>query len=137
MLFTFAVTVPPNTPWDQPITQELKLRAGVITKIAVLIPAGHQTLAHLAIKYGMTQIIPHGEDQWIEGDDETLEWNEDFELPYEPISLTASAWNEDDTYPHSFFIRIWVSKEKAAASSGIQEKAAQAMINLVKRILGE
>jgi hypothetical protein len=137
MLFTFVVTVPPNTPWYQPIKQELKLRAGVITKIAILIPAGHQALAHLALKYGETQIIPHGEDQWIEGEDETLEWDEDFELAGEPVSLNASAWNEDDTYPHSFYVRIWVSKEKIAASSSVQEKAAQAMIKLVKRILGE
>jgi hypothetical protein len=137
MLFTFVVKAPPNTPWNQPVTKELKLRPGVITKIAVLIPAGHQALAHLAIKYGETQVIPYGEDEWITGDDETLEWTEDYELAGEPVSLTASAWNEDDTYPHSFYIRIWVTKEKTAPSSSIQESAAQAMVKLVKRILGE
>jgi hypothetical protein len=137
MLFTFVVTVPPNTPSYQPIRQELKLRAGVITKIGILIPAGHQALAHLALKYGETQIIPHGEDQWIEGEDEPLEWDEDIEIPSEPTSLNADAWNEDDTYPHSFYIRIWVTKEKTVPSSSIQESAAQAMIKLVKRVLGE
>jgi len=137
MLFTFVVTAPANTPWNQPAKQEMKLRAGIITKISVLIPAGHQGLAHLAIKSGETQIIPEGAGEWIEGDDESPEWLEEIELPSEPASLNASAWNEDDTYPHSFYIRIWVTEEKAAASPGIQEKAAQAMIKLVKRILGE
>jgi len=111
MLFTFSITAPANTPKDSPVTQTLKLRAGVITKIAVQIPAGHAALAHLAIKHGETTIIPWGDDQWLEGDDFDPKWDEDILLPSEPAELTAVAWNEDDTYPHTFYIWIWIERE--------------------------
>ncbi len=113
MLFTFRVTAETTHTKTEPATKELKLRAGYVTKVSVLIPAGHAALAHLALFHGETQIIPWGADQWLEGNDETILWEPDYELPSEPARLEARAWSEDDTYAHTFYIRIWVDPNPA------------------------
>jgi len=118
------------------VTKTLKLHAGVITKISVLIPTGHCALAHLAIYDGETQIMPWGEDQWIEGDGETITWEPDYELPSEPARLEARAWNKDDTNDHRFYIRIWIKPAPITPRWNLIEKAASDVSRLVDRLLG-
>jgi len=137
MLFTFSIKAPANTAKENAVKQTLKLHSGVITKISVLIPSGHAALAHLALYDGETQIMPWGEDQWIEGDRETITWEPDYELPSEPAKLEARAWNEDDTYEHTFYIRVWVKKVKARPDWSLIEEACRAIIRFVKRVIGE
>jgi len=137
VLFTFKVTAPANRPQNNPVKQELKLRKGVITKIVVLIPAGHAALAHLAIVHGETQIIPWGDQQWIEGDMESIPWEPDYELPSDPTTLEARAWNEDDTYPHTFYLRVWVDPQKVKPNWQLIEEGARAIRQFVKRVMGE
>jgi len=136
-LFTFSITAPANTPKTSPAKLTMKLRAGVITKISVLIPPGHAALAHLAIVHGETQIMPWGEDQFIEGDDESIPWEPDYELTSEPAALQARAWNEDDAYPHTFYIRIWIDPTKVKPNWGLIEKGAEQISRFVKRVMGE
>jgi len=137
MLFTFRVTAPPETAKTEPVKKPLKLRKGIITKISVLIPPGHAALAHLAIFDGETQIMPWGDDQWIEGADETITWEPDYELPSEPAILEARAWNESTKYSHTFYIRIWIKPTKVTPRWELIERGAQAITRLTKRILGE
>jgi len=137
MLFTFSITAPANTPKTSPVKKTLKLRKGVITKISVLIPPGHAALGHLAILHGETQIMPWGEDQYLEGDGETITWEPDYELPSEPAVLEARAWNEDTAYEHTFYIRMWVKPTKAVPRWDIIEAGSEAIKRFVKRVLGE
>jgi hypothetical protein len=136
MMFTFAITTPAQTPKTNQTKLELPLRAGVITKISVLIPPGHQALAHMAIFDGETQIMPWGKDQWIEGNGESIPWEPDYELPSEPARLEARAWNEDDTYSHTFFIRIWVDPGKSKPDWNKIEAGMEAIAKFVERVLG-
>ena len=137
MLFTFSITAPANTPKTSPVKQPLKLRAGYVTKISVLIPPGHAALAHLAIFDGETQIMPWGEEQWLEGDGETVTWEPDYQLPSEPAKLEARAWNEDDTFPHTFYVRVWVNTTRVKPRWDLIEQGSEAMARFVKRVLGE
>jgi len=136
MLYTFSITAPANTSKTSPATAEMKLKAGYVTRISILIPDGHHALAHLAIKWGETQIIPWGDDEWIEGNDESIPWEENIELPYEPISWTAKAWNEDDTYSHTFYIRIWVEKEPRNPPVDLVTSAFKLIKTFLERIVG-
>jgi len=137
MLFTFSIEAAPKTPKERPATKTLKLHAGVITKISILIPVGHAALAHLAIYDGETQIMPWGEDQYIEGDGETIVWEPDYVLASEPARLEARAWNEDDTYPHTFYIRIWVEAKPVKPRWDVIERGAEYISRFVRRVLGE
>ena len=136
MLFTFSIKAETTDTKAKPATKTLKLKAGYITKISVLIPAGHAALAHLAIYDGETQIMPWGEDQWLEGNDETIPWEPDYELASEPARLEARAWNEDDENPHTFYIRVWVDPEPARLPVKLLVKILNLAEKFLRRVLG-
>ena len=98
-------TIPPNTPQSSPKRMQVKVPAGVIRKVWVVIPPGHMGLAHLIIRHGETQVIPHSGD--IHGDNESLVFDETYELPSEDV-LTFEGWNEDSKYPHTFIVRLLI-----------------------------
>jgi len=106
MLYTYIFTVPANTPKSSPKKMDVTLKHGVIRRIMVTIPAGHSGLAHMIIKWGETQIIPHEGD--ICGDDEKLEWEEYYEIIEDERTLTLVGWNEDVENDHSFIVRFEV-----------------------------
>jgi hypothetical protein len=137
MLFTFTVSAPANTPETAPVKETLRLKSGMITKISVKIPSGHAGLAHLGIFDGETMIMPWGEDQWIQGDDEEIVWEPDYILPSEPAVLEARAWNEDDTYTHEFPIRVWVEPPERRPDWGVIEEGARRLAQFVQRVMGE
>lgn len=84
---------------------EILLKPGVLRKVHVLIPPGHQALAHLRILRGETQIIP--DTGTIEGDGETIDFDEYIEIPTEEI-WKLEVVNEDSQYPHCFYVRFEV-----------------------------
>jgi len=105
-IYTVKLTIPPNTPRDSPVSTTVKLVKAVLTRISIRIPPGHHALAGLRILYGRLRLWPEEKDTWITGDDETLAWDEYFDLPHDPTRLTLEGYNEDDTYEHSFYVRL-------------------------------
>jgi hypothetical protein len=99
------INIPANTPREDPVRVNVKVPAGIIRKVWVLIPYGHKALAHLIIRHGETQIIPHYGD--IHGDGEQLVFDEVYELPTDDV-LTLEGWNEDSTYDHRFIVRLLI-----------------------------
>jgi hypothetical protein len=99
------INIPPNTPQTSPTRVRVKVPAGVIRRVWVIIPWGHRALAHLVIRHGATQIIPHYGD--IHGDGEQLVFDEIYELPSDD-TLVLEGWNEDIKYDHRFIVRLLV-----------------------------
>jgi len=99
------INIPANTPQTSPVRVSVKVPAGVIRKVWVLIPYGHKALAHLVVRHGETQIIPWYGD--IHGDGEQLVFDEIYEIPTEDI-LTLEGWNEDTKYDHRFIVRLLI-----------------------------
>jgi len=99
------INIPANTPQTSPVRISVKVPAGVIRKVWVLIPYGHKALAHLVIRHGATQIIPWYGD--IHGDGEQLVFDEIYEIPTED-TLTLEGWNDDTKYNHRFIVRLLV-----------------------------
>jgi len=136
VLFTFKVTAPANTPQTSPVKLDMKLKSGILSRIRVVIPSGHRSLAHLSILFGETQIIPWGDQEFIEGDDEVLEDEPNMALPGDPVSLEARAWNEDDTYPHSFLVRAWIRRPIEAVPADLTIEVLTRARDFFKRVLG-
>ena len=99
------INIPANTPRENSIRVNVKVPAGIIRKVWVLIPYGHKALAHLIIRHGETQIIPWSGD--IHGDGEQLVFDEVYELPTED-TLILEGWNEDSKYDHRFIVRLLI-----------------------------
>jgi hypothetical protein len=136
MLFTASVKAPANTPKESPVVKPVRLKEGILTKVSILIPSGHAALAHLAIKDGETQIIPWGDDEWIEGDNETLEWEPNYRLPSEPAELSLVAWNEDQLYDHTFYVRFWITPFEEYTEPSLARRATEKLEALLSRIIG-
>jgi len=131
-IYTAKLTIPANTPRDSPVSASVSLEKAVLVRISIRIPAGHHALAGLRISYGDLQLWPEEAGTWISGDDEALEWNEYFELPHDPTHLTLEGYNEDDTYEHSFYVRM-MTLPKAIAYPWL---AVARFIKLFSRLVG-
>jgi len=111
-VYTFDFQIPPNTPQNTPITLDLEMEQGTICKLNIIIPPGHAALAGLALYADAEQIMPV--TGWLKGNNDNLIFDVDIPIPAvgEPptYKLTAQGYNEDDTYPHTFYLRIWVLK---------------------------
>ena len=104
--YTLDLTIPANTLEDSPVEQLVEIKEGVITRIGVLIPAGHHTLAAMKILYGIDQVFPAKKGTWLRGEDESVIMDEFWDLPEQPCTLRAQGYNLDDTHKHTFYIRI-------------------------------
>ena len=106
MLHVYALTVPANTAKENPKTLDIEIDDDALLFVAVRFPPGPQALAGVSLWYGEEQIFPYPKGSWVVGDNEVI-W--DFILwkcPERPCPLTIKAYNIDDTYSHTCYIRI-------------------------------
>ena len=130
MLFVFYVYAAANKPYAQKETFELKVAAGVLTKVAVLIPSGHQALAHLVIRDGNTPFVPEKGGIGVVGDSCIVHWEGWKEIKDTPHKLYADVWNEDDTHLHGFYIYMTILPRHIAYPFG---KVVELLSKLLER----
>ena len=104
--YTLDLKISKNTPEISPVEQRLKIHEGVIVRWLIYIPSGHHALAHMRILYGLDQILPYKKDTWLRGEDETLNLDDWWDPPEQPYELRVQGYNLDDTYDHTFYIRV-------------------------------
>jgi len=109
--YTVELTIPPNTSEDAPVKKDLIIEGAVFERIHFLIPAGHQSLARLAIFYGIRQIFPKQPGTWLKGEGESFSMKIGWRLPEFKVQITLKGWNEDDTYQHTFYLRLEVPEK--------------------------
>ena len=112
MLRVARVCVDPSTPAGSPKKVRVELPQGILSEVKILIPPGHQALAGVRIKYGLEVIVPWHQDDWIRGDFIVITDTPGYPLPNEPSEVTVEAYNEDDTYPHCFYLYFVVKREE-------------------------
>jgi len=131
--YTVELSIPPNTPEDNPVEKTLIIEGEVLERIHFLIPCGHQSLARLAIFYGIHQIFPAEPGTWLKGEDESFSMRIGWRLPEFKVKITLKGWNEDDTYQHTFYLRLEVVEKVEEA------RPWQVIIDFVailKRLIG-
>jgi len=115
--FEVKLTVPANTAEASPASQDIDLCKGFVSHVWIRFPAGPAGLLHVGIydPSSGTKIWPGGSGQWFSGDNEIVEFDTEYDVPYcnsgaEKYYLQVKGWNEDDAYEHSVLVRIWVVK---------------------------
>jgi hypothetical protein len=106
VIYVFPLTLPANTPEAAKLKTVLPLTAGKVTRVMVEFPAGHVGLTHLHINRGLFQVWPVNPDASFKSSNETIIWEEEYDLDTPPYQFEAYAWNEDDTYEHTITVRI-------------------------------
>ena len=106
--FNQTVTVPKNTSSEEYISDTIEVQFGVVHRIHISIPSGHGGLTGIRILQGLHQIAPTSGSEWFSGDDLELDYTDFIEIDETPFELTIEAYNEDDTYAHTFRVGIGV-----------------------------
>jgi len=96
--------IPPSTLERAPAKKSYDIGRALVKGIKVHIPPGHNYLTHLEILSQGRPVYRKG-DRYITGDGNELTL-ESALLEGPPFELTLSGWNEDDTYPHSFYLEV-------------------------------
>ena len=100
------VTCPAGTAQAAAIETDLSFAAGTVRQLDILIPAGHSYLTGIAVAQSHGISIPASGDDWIIGDDNTLNYY--VKDSFNNGSWSAFTYNSDVTYPHSWQLRFHV-----------------------------
>lgn len=106
MIYSYAITIPANTSEADPVEQEIRLTAGLISHVEVEFPAGCAGLVHLRVMREGGHLWPTNPEGNLASDDYVIPWDEHIELTSSPYRLQAVAWSDDDTYSHTLTLRI-------------------------------
>jgi hypothetical protein len=105
-IYSEKIIVPADTKEDNPVTLDIMLKEKFITSMAVSFEDGCAWMVGVRIMYGIKQFWPDRKGTWIFGNNETIEWEERFEMPAEGEKLTIVAVSPNTKYDHTIFIRI-------------------------------
>jgi len=123
MFYVFPITIPANTPETAKQLTTLQLTRGTIKRVNIEFPAGHVGLTHIFIRRGLYQVWPSNPDANFKSSNETIAWEEEYELDSAPYAFVASTWNEDDTYDHTITVRLELEPLAVARSIVDEVKA--------------
>ena len=130
------ITIPANTSQDNPLEKELEVEGDYLTKIEVLFPSGCTCLAGLQVRYGAELIVPAEEGTWLVGDNETVRVEMTWPLPERKAKLTFLAYNEDELYPHTLYIRVFTKWEREMEPRGLWARVLKALLAFFERVVG-
>jgi len=106
--FSKTISVPANTASEDFISETFDIQFGIVHRIHISIPSGHAGLTGIRVLQGLHQIAPTSGSEWFSGDDLELDYTEFIEVDETPFELTVDAYNEDDTYAHTFRVGVGV-----------------------------
>jgi len=130
------LTVPANTPSSSPASSRLEVEGDYVYEIAYFIPPGHAGLTGLRVYYGDLQLLPRNVDEWIRGDGIYRSITTRWRFGSRRTTLTFKAFNDDDTYEHSFYIYVVTASVDEVLSTARLEKVFAPVARFLKRMVG-
>jgi len=127
MFYEERLTIPANTPEDNPTTKYLEISPGVIHRVQVVFPTGCVGLVHVQVWYEEHQLYPSNPGGSFTGDGVLIEFRDFFEITQKPYRLKLVGWNLDDTYQHTPIIRIGILPKKYLLPIGAVEGVIRAI----------
>jgi len=131
MFYDFAITIPANTAKEAPVSQELKLTAGIVHYVEIEFPSGCAGLAHVQIRQPEATYLPTNPDGSFASDGYVIPIKEHLELGPGENSLKAVCWNLDDTYSHTITIRVGVLLREQLEPVSVLNNLMQKFFRLV------
>ena len=108
MRYRGALTIAAGQTQADPALYEMGVCAGIITEVEILFPAGHSGLTYLQIWYLGRQIFPTSEGAAFRGDDNVIEFGEQWVIFEVPHVLTLHGWAPDAELEHTVFVEVSV-----------------------------
>lgn len=106
----YSLTIQPSTTEPNATAKSYDIGRAVVRQMIVHIPDGHKYLTHFQVTSKGKRILPEfgsGSD-WVEGNNHDIVVNFPIPLALDgpPYEMTLRGYNDDDTYPHSFYLEV-------------------------------
>ena len=108
MRYRAALTISAGQTQADPALEDLAICAGVISEVEIHFPAGHAGLTYLQIWYLGRQIFPTSEGATFRGDDNVIQFPEQWVIQEVPHILTLHGWAPDAELDHMLFVAVSV-----------------------------
>ena len=126
MFYTASLAIPANTAKTAPVEARVKLSAGYITHVTVVLRDEAEFLAHVQIHGSGGQIYPTNLDGDISTSVGRNEIVDQYQLTPGNTELVIRGWNTDDSYQHTAYVQFTVLPaalvEAGQASLGILQR---------------
>lgn len=104
------ITIPANTLKTSPLTDEIILPSGIITKLTVGFAWGVAWLAGISLWRYNHQEIPSEIDTWITGNEIVYSFDVHVEILNEPFAITLYGFNEDELFEHTIQVGLTITE---------------------------
>jgi len=135
-LYPVDLTVPANTSSDSPVKQEVDIEGDYLTRVEVLFPSGCCCLVGFQLRYGEMPLLPSDPDAYVKGDDETIRADMRWRIPECKTRLTLLAYNVDELYDHTLYVRLYTAWEHEMEPTGLQARMARLLVAFLEHVLG-
>jgi len=109
MFYNFRIVTPLNTSYANRLKTTLRLAKGTISQVSIFFPKTCDGMLRLQIFHGANQVYPFNTGEFFNPENETIPFNDDYELSEPPFELVAHTWNLDSNFSHSVHIRLNVT----------------------------
>jgi hypothetical protein len=110
MQYKQELPVDPNTTEENATEYRVKLTSGTITEILIHFPWGCANLVHCQVLRNTWQILPLTRGEYLGGNDFTHKYLTKLDILEEPYEIIVKLYNDDDTYLHTPFIVISMTR---------------------------
>jgi hypothetical protein len=108
MIYKMSNSVAANTTENTAEETRLKITTGVIMEWDIGGFDEGANLLHLKIFHGGQQLVPFNREADIWPSLMKRPFTEYFPVSAEPFELVFQAWNEDDSYPHEYWVHVTI-----------------------------
>ena len=108
MLYTATVDTVANTSRGEPLSTILQATSGIVVRSEFYFPPGPSGLVGIQVRVANVQISPVDRDEWLIGDNVTIEYADFYGLDTEPFQLEIRTYNDDTEYDHRIQYRCVV-----------------------------
>lgn len=112
MLFKAFKSVPANTTKENPTWEKLTITKGVIKAWIIFSDPEAANVLHYHVDYHKASIMPMQGVEWLTAFFASVPILDNIKIDDPPYVLDIYAYNEDDSYPHEYYIHPIVIPEK-------------------------
>ena len=127
MIYCEEVLIPANTVKLIPLTTQLDVVEGIVTRVWVRWRWGSANLAGAAIFRGGFQVWPSTAGRWFPSTIFDTVFDEAYLIDDEPLHFILRTYNEDTRFPH----RVWI------ACSVLRPQYTEGLIGLMDYLTGQ
>ena len=106
MIYTKTILAPFGGDLSSPTVVDFPLTVGLIYQFDVFFPPGSAGLLKVRVNDGGAPLWPSEPTEWFYGDNLTISFPDRYFISSAEPMLRVWYYNEDDTYDHSFTVRV-------------------------------